>query len=70
MVDCDMCGDREAKHRSTGRIKLCHPCAHEMGLGHSHPDDPALYPIHAFTLEGVELKDHVALYVDEVRSDG
>ncbi len=67
MADCDMCGDREAKHGSLGGTQLCHPCAHEMGLGHSHKDDPELYPVHAHTLEGVELKDHLALYLDEVR---
>ncbi len=68
MTKCDSCGKSEAKHKSLGGTELCHPCAHEMGLGHSHKDDPELYPGHAFTLEGVELKDHLADYRDEEAS--
>lgn len=68
MTGCDMCGTREGKHRSLGGSVLCHPCAHDMSLGHSHKDNPKLYPGHAFTLEGVELKNHLEVYVDEVKT--
>lgn len=68
MPDCDSCGDREGKHRSLGGTQLCHECAHEMGLGHSHPDHISPLPVsHVLELEGVELKDHLEAYLDEVK---
>lgn len=68
MDDCDNCGDREGKHKSRGGSLLCHECAHELGLGHSHMDPVyPLHPTHVIDLTGVELKNHLA-YVDEVRT--
>ena len=64
MPDCDSCGDREGKYRSSGGSLLCHECAHEMGLGHRHEDLPVS---HVLELEGVELKDHLEAYLDEVK---
>ena len=71
MADCDSCGDREGKHRSRGGSLLCHNCTHELGLGHSHIDPIVpLHPTHVIGLVGVELKDHLAAYLDEVKGDG
>ncbi|KKN44925.1 hypothetical protein LCGC14_0688030 [marine sediment metagenome] len=73
MTDCSNCGDREGKHpgregkhRSLGGSILCHECAHELGLGHSHADHIHPLGVGHIGFEGVELKDHLALYLDEV----
>ena len=79
MTDCGICGDREGKfadvshrrlkHMNRGALLLCHECAHEAGLGHSHTDPVyPLHPIHVVDLVGIELKDHLAAYLDEVRT--
>ena len=63
MTKCDSCRKREAKHRSLGGIELCHPCAHDMGLGHKHPDIEDT--MHVVKLEGEKLQEHLAEYRDE-----
>ncbi len=66
MADCNLCEKREGKHKSTGGSMLCHECAHELGLGHSHPDHVYPLPVsHVLELEGVELKDHLAAYEED-----
>lgn len=67
MADCDMCGEFEGKHR-TGRRKICHRCMHDMQIGHNHTGSMLTAVDHA-ELDGVELKDHLALYLDEERND-
>lgn len=48
---------------------LCHNCAHELGLGHNHLDPIVpLHSLHVVDMVGVELKDHLAAYLDEVRA--
>lgn len=39
---CNMClrDDDTKRYRSTGGAQLCHDCAHEVGLLHTHPEDP------------------------------
>ena len=66
MGDCHSCGKREGKHRSLGGSNLCHECAHDLGLAHNHAGSILTAVDHA-ELDGVELKDHLALYLDEER---
>lgn len=38
--ECDRCGITYGTLFRGGSLRLCHDCAHEMGLCHMHPDEP------------------------------
>lgn len=62
-MKCDKCGEREAKFSSLGGIELCHICAHDMGLGHTHPDMEIVNPTHA--LDGFAPKEEIEAHLKE-----
>jgi len=65
---CNMClrDDDTKRYRSTGGAQLCHDCAHELGLLHTHPEDPHIVGSTHY-LDGLFSKEEIETHLKKYR---